>query len=161
MSNKRIYVLVPYTVQVPLHPITDDERNAAIANGADPTSVVNPAEYTGTKNIVMEVGRMLMQCHHVGRKIERVFMASGAAYQEITSIALGVRNSKELAKLTRELHNIVDFGGLEENGVVCEEFHDTNPAFYDTYDSVHTVTSIGPVTREEVDEIIGHLELYA
>jgi hypothetical protein len=39
-------------------------------------------------------------------------------------------------------------------------YEDTNADFYGSKEKVHTATVIGPVYQEELDSVIGHLELY-
>jgi hypothetical protein len=137
-DNERFYILVPETVQ-PFRPFGcgDSEENPSYK---------------------MVPGRLIAQSYHIGRKIENTSLSDGYfPYEEITAITLSTRNTKELRKVSDEVKAWCQ--SLEEE-ILYEEFHDTNPDFYGTSVPVHTATAFGPVTREEVDHLIGHLELY-
>jgi peptidyl-tRNA hydrolase len=123
MSEKRFYLIVPNTVDTP---------------------------YKGT--FVMEPGRLMAQCCHIGRKLQ----AGMTQYEEVTTIVLSVRNSKELRKVSDELASGFRTGWNTN----YQEFHDTNPVLYGTDSEIHTVTGIGPISKEDIDFAIGHLELY-
>lgn len=139
-EEKRIYVAVPETVQT-----------------TSPRGVV-------TTTVDMEPGRLIAQGVHLGRKIEnerikQALLQAGIKppksidYEEITTIVLGVRNSKELVKVGSELALMAGNAGYHA-------FSDTNPQFYGTRKKVLTAIGTGPVTREQVEPAIGHLELY-
>ncbi len=113
---------------------------------------VNPADNT-TKLITMETGRLAAQCVHVGRKFEHEHMNVAEPFQEITTITLSVRNSLELDKIYQELLN-------NNFGDVISRWEDYNPAVYGSINKMLTAICFGPVYRAEVENIIGHLELY-
>ena len=165
MNEERIYVIVPETVQVELKPLTDFERVMAMGDPTnDPMVVVNPQNLTGTRSIRMETGRLMAQCVHIGRKLENKIEQCGPnQYRVLTTIVLGVRNTKELRKVTTEINECLERIDPEmKHNYHCVEFHDSNPAFYDTYETVHTVTAVGPIdeeTREKLENAIGYLEL--
>jgi len=100
--------------------------------------------------IPMEEGRIVAQSCHVGRMLE--FNQAASEYREITTITLGVRNSKELNKIAGDLN--------EEFWDRYAEFRDHNPGLYGSNDRVLTAVAVGPITRDEVENAIGHLELY-
>ena len=141
MGDKRLYILVPLTVQV---------------------EQMGDVPYT--KTIRMESGRLMAQCSHVGRRWENTMAeianamndSTGFPYEEITTIVLSVRNSKELAKVTDEL---MEYAAGHAD-IAVEVFMDTNAMFYGTTEKVPTATIIGQVYSGDVDHIIGHLELY-
>lgn len=163
MNEDRIYVIVPETVQVEVKPLTDFERVMAMGQGHDPMVVVNPTDFSGTRSIRLEPGRLMAQCVHIGRKLENQIEAMGGDYKVRTTIVLGVRNTKELRKVTTEIHECLEKIDPEmKHNYHCVEFHDSNPVFYDTYETVHTVTAVGPLdeeTREKLESAIGYLEL--
>lgn len=134
-SEKRFYVIVPKTVQI---------------------KFTDWAGKQDTQTIPMEHGRLMAQVFHVARKIELYRYNPTLIYEEITTIVLSVRNSAELKKVSNELLNLPT--GKQPS---LDYFLDTNPEFYGTNEKVHTVTAIGPVTKEEVESAIGHLELYS
>jgi hypothetical protein len=149
MTEERIYVIVPQSVQI--------VRVAVSAAYTDEGSGVEEVE-----SFPMVHGRLIAQGFHVGRLLERMFSNAGMAYREITAITLAVRNSKELTKVSSEakaLLNANDPHG-ENFRWFYGEFHDHNPGFYGTDNRVHTITAFGPTTREIVEDAIGHLELY-
>jgi hypothetical protein len=147
MSDERIYVIVPKTVQV--------QSPSHWGYGVTDT-------LSEEKSHPMVAGRLIAQGVHVGRLLERIFANSGVPYREITTITLSVRNSKELTKVSNEAKSLL----LKNDPHGCNlrytygEFHDTNYEFYGTEQKIHTITAIGPVTREAVEDAIGHLELY-
>ena len=134
MTDKRIYILVPETVQVSVAP-TFPESEPEI------------------RSFKMVPGRLIAQGVHVGRRLGNWHF--NRQNPEITTITLSVRNTKELRKVSDEVVNL-----LYKTDIPYEEFHDSNPGFYGTDDRVHTITGFGPVTREEVESAISHLELY-
>lgn len=142
-SEKRFYVIVPKTVQV--------ERKERVQFGFNDWRNILVKD-----TVPMEAGRLMAQAFHVARKIDLYRYKATNKYEEITTIVLSVRNSAELKKVTTELFNL-SLG--KQTGV--DVFCDTNPEFYGTLERVHTVSAIGPVTKEEVEEAIGHLELYS
>lgn len=137
----RIYIIVPQTVQV--------------------------GKGKRQRNIAMPAGRLMAQCSHVGRKMERldaIVDASAvmsykepspkklAPYREVTTIVLGVRNTKELKLMGKLLYN-----RLGRNGV--HSFEDTDRKFYGTKEKVMTAICTLPVDWHSLDDLIGHLEL--
>lgn len=127
---KIIYVIVPESVSV--------------------TNVHKKVSYT--RRIPMEAGRLMAQAVHVGRKMENKFMCD-SNYQEITTIVLSVRNSRELSKVRAGLCWHI---GLEN----VFSFEDTNEQFYNTTLPVLTAVCTTPVLPHEAFEAIGHLDLY-
>ncbi len=144
MTNpeERIYIIVPETVQtMPNIPgFVPDPLHAVSIN--------------------MEPGRLMAQCCHVGRGLQDGLQEMyDEKYRDITTIVLSVRNSKELNKITEELRKWA--AGIAGIDSLVVEFFDENPPFYQTTETVHTATIVGPVDNSEVlDHIIGHLELY-
>lgn len=124
---RRIYVLLPQTVQVP--------------------------QGRGGKHIVtkrMEHGRLHAQTGHVVslmRTDPEILREHGR--KPITTITLSVRNSRELEKVMLDLMTVTPVW----------EFPDKNPGFYGTKREVRTAVCTAPILREEVDELLGHLEL--
>ena len=149
MTDKRIYIFVPQTVQVetPL-----DE--AFSSEGQYVYSSSGTAKFIRT--VKMEPGRLMAQCNHIGRKFEHYYSCDGSNYEEITTIVLSVRNSKELSKITDALRKVMS----RTKSAVFVTFEDENPQFYKTEKRVHTVTAVGPVDSESLAEVIDHLELY-
>lgn len=130
-QDKRIYVIVPKTVQ--------------------PTR--------GYASVSMEPGRLMAQCAHVARMLEhdRGEWPKRAKYEEVTTIVLSVRNSRELSKVFCELNDLsVD----SNNAFEVFNFFDTNPGFYGTGNRVMTAVCTSPVLPEQVSAAIAHLELY-
>lgn len=130
--DKRIFVLLPMTVQVPS------------------LSDVLPAEWPA-RTISMPNGRLAVQAAHVVSKM-RVRLAAFYGYRPITTIAYGVRNSRELDKLVSELR--------VNQHLAVETFKDIDEKFYETPSEVRTAACTTPVTKAEVDHILGHLELF-
>ena len=138
----RIYVIVPESVLV-----TTKERKATV-----------------TTRIPMEPGRLMAQVAHVARKMENEHLSCTPAeprlllrnenwhegYREMTTIVLSVRNSRELAKVLKELGELV----------TVFTFSDVNPEFYGTKGRVMTAICTVPTTFAQVDPAIGHLDLY-
>ena len=147
MENERFYVIVPQTVQI-LHP-APPLRDEFDIQGVD--------EIT---SVPMVHGRLIAQGVHVGRIIGHYFASRGIPYRDVTTITLAVRNSKELRKVSNELRKTAETLLNADIDVGYEEFHDHNPGLYNTLDRVHTITIVGPVQREMVEDGIGHLELY-
>lgn len=149
MAEKRFYILVPETVQ-----ITSTVTHYDLLTG-------DSMDEEHTKSVKMVAGRLIAQAFHIGRKIEnsRVnFQSISLEYEEITAIDLSVRNSKELRKVSDEIFSLV-----RSNPNILrmyEEFADTNFDIYGTTEKVHTATVVGPISREELESAIGHLELY-
>ena len=149
MEDKRIYALVPQTVQI-LHqaPPVRDEYDIP---GID--EIVS---------VPMVHGRLIAQGVHVGRMLGHFAERLKIPYESITTIVLAVRNSRELRKVSTEvLGRLSALKTLNPTETLLyEEFHDTNFGLYGTRDRVHTITAFGPVTRESVENAIGHLDLY-
>lgn len=141
MTDERIYVIVPETVQVEIRPTGWRKFFYSSRN----------------KSVDMVSGRLIAQGVHVGRILGHWFAKHNIPYRDITAIVLSVRNTKELRKVSDEALAIVHH---MPHTVAYEEFHDTNEAFYGTTDSPHTITVFGPVDRETMEDVIGHLELY-
>jgi hypothetical protein len=138
-NEKRFYILVPETVQATTVVETSTDTN--------PVETVN--------SFRMVAGRLLAQAFHIGRKIESWRCRLNVPYEEITAISLSVRNTRELQKVSKEIAN-----STLPYGCFFDTFFDTNPDFYGTSDRVQTATVVGPVLKEDLDEVIGHLELY-
>lgn len=150
----RMYILAPLTVQVEqTNPIFED------ANGKlEPCFMPNlfkTVPMTGVGNI----GRMMAQCAHVGRRLERNRADAKMPYSEFTTIVLSVRNSKELEKVSDEVFNRMADLGIESNDFYGE-FHDENPPLYGSTARVHTITMFGPINPIDFEDEIGHLELH-
>ena len=146
VPEKRIYVLVPKTVQVMVKP-----------------SRRSPAERV---SFDMESGRLMAQNLHIGRLMEyaRMMVEHDAyvycngrhlmpKYEEITGIDLAMRNSGELVFYRNLL-----LARLGKDGVF--EFSDQNPDFNGTNDRVLTSVCTCPVLKSEVEDLLGHLPLY-
>ena len=133
-DEKRIYVIVPKTIQAPGVLETLDGRIERVLN------------------VPMPAGRLMAQCAHVVSKM-RCYknVMTGVEFSPITTIVLSVRNSKELAKTYRELSALVP----------TYAFCDTNEPVYGTPAEQLTALCTIPVLQSDVDDAIGHLELYA
>lgn len=127
MIDKRFYVIVPETVDTPVGPYS------------------------------MEVGRVMAQTFHLGRTSEHKQQTCDEIYQDVTTIVLVVRNSKELDKVLKELTEL-QVQSNEEFPV--NAYRDHNPPVYGTEDRILTAVGVGPVEKVMVDVAIGHLELY-
>ena len=136
-NDKRIYILAPHTVQVLCSGQLDMEGQPE------------------TRSFKMVAGRIVAQGVHVGRSLGYLMAENNIPYKEITTIVLSVRNTKELRKVSDEVIKL-----LHGTGTPYQEFHDTNPGFYESMEKVHTITGFGPVDRELVESAISHLELY-
>jgi len=128
VEDLRIFVIVPETVQVDLE--------------------------GHLETISMPSGRLMAQAAHVVSRM-RVTFASTFKGVPITTIVYGVRNSRELAKLQRELWAIESDKPL----LRTVAFYDKDYTFYGTGFDVLTAVCTTPVLREQVDDILGHLEL--
>ena len=156
MSEKRFYIIVPETVQT-TEP-AEFEKSMANFDYHQFSNGLPRIQHC----IKMESGRLAAQCSHVGRKME--FERRPSQYEEITTIVLSVRNTRELAMITNAIrHQIVDqmaqCTNLSCDAVRVVEFRDANPPLYHTNDKVHTATMVGPVYKSILDEVIGHLPL--
>jgi len=141
-NEKRIYILVPKTVQITI-------------NDSDAFGFKEPERYS----ITMEPGRLMAQCCHVGRQLASQHHESQIPHEEITTIVLSVRNSKQLNKVSEELFEFIN--RYYDNTNRYAEFFDTNPDFYRVPDRVQTAVAVGPIEDGEIlDHIIGHLELF-
>ena len=148
MSEKRIYVLVPQTVQVS---VPDQSTTAEIGMAVE----------SKIKSFKMVAGRLIAQGFHIGRLLGYYQSKYNMPYEEITAITLSVRNSKELRKVSDEVINILNTTATDERkSISYEEFYDTNPGFYETSEEVHTITAVGPVSREFLESALGHLDLF-
>jgi len=151
MLDERIYVIVPQTVQL-LHKGIEPPTEFNI-----PEDCYHPELFEDTvESFPMVHGRLIAQGYHIGRFTERMFANSNVEYREMTAIVLAVRNSKELRKVSNEIQDLIS----DDTNIVYGEFHDTNEQFYGTKDRVHTITAVGPVTKEKLDSALGHLNLY-
>lgn len=133
-EEKRIYIIVPETVDILVN--------------KKPT------------RIKMVSGRLMAQCSHVGRKLENQYFDDGCdnPYREITTIVLGVRNSKELHKINNDLYSkMID---LLCDMTLHAQFYDKNKELYHTKDGILTAIAVGPIKKSEIESIIGHLDLY-
>jgi hypothetical protein len=125
-EEKRIYVIVPKTVQVTVQ--------------------------GKKKTVYMEPGRLTAQAVHVGRKLENDRCMKGIrSYEEITTIVLGVRNTREMEIIA---------GLFATLGIFPTCFHDTNPLFYGTRAQVLTAMCTEPLDSSVAESAIGHLELF-
>jgi hypothetical protein len=131
-EEKRIYILVPQTVD--------------IGRGL---------------TIDMEPGRLMAQCSHVSRKMENEEaqkslyhpdMQTIEPYQEITTIVLSVRNSRELEFMYKQLYGVP---------WPVFRFEDINPEFYGHKSRVLTAVCTAPMPVSLANKYLGHLELYA
>ena len=130
-EEKRIYILVPKTVDVGRGEIR-----------------------------CMEAGRLMAQCAHVARKMENAEVQvlednkgyDVSAYQEITTIVLSVRNSREL-QFMYDLLYVVPWPVFR--------FEDINPEFYGTKARVLTAICTAPMPVSLANKYLGHLDLYA
>jgi hypothetical protein len=129
--EKRIYVLLPETVQVAQH-----------IRGLKKLQMVS---------IHMEAGRLIAQGEHVV-SLMRIHRLDELGMSPITTINLSVRNSKELEKVGFELSKIL--------GCLLTSFHDVNADFQGTKQEVLTAVCTTPITQDESDEAVGHLELF-
>ena len=114
-----------------------------------PLSVQVEAKHGDEITIRMPVGRLAAQTAHVVSAM-RLSEESPTGDEPITTIVLTVRNSKELSKVLRELN----YGEI-----AYSTFHDQDEKFYGTKDDVFTAICTWPCTKDQVDDIIGHLEL--
>lgn len=129
VDQRRIYVLLPQTVQVPQ------------GRGSHKKIV--------TKK--MESGRLMAQVGHVVTQLRTdpdVLQEYGR--KPLTTITLAVRNSRELTKLMGDLSAVTSVW----------DFEDDNLPFYGTKRKVRTAVATAPVYREQVDDLLGHLERY-
>jgi len=142
LSEERIYVIVPMTVQV------------------------TPPD-SSPRSIAMEPGRLMAQCAHVVSKMRAAQTQRGdwdTLHNPITTIVLSVRNSRELKMIREALiqDGLTSTAGIDaERRYWVESFNDTNPPFYGTDAVVLTAICTTPVCKADVDAVIGHLELYA
>jgi peptidyl-tRNA hydrolase len=142
LAEERIYVIVPMTVQV------------------------TPPD-SSPRSIQMEPGRLMAQCAHIASKMRAEQTQKGdwdTLHNPITTIVLSVRNSRELKMIREALINdsLTGTAGIEsDRRYNVSSFHDSNPPFYGTEESVLTAICTTPVCKADVDAVIGHLELYA
>jgi hypothetical protein len=142
ISEERIYVIVPETVQV------------------------TPPD-SSPRSIFMGPGRLMVQCAQVVsamRGCEIINNGDEAILEPITTIVLSVRNSRELKMIREALvqDSLTGTAGIEGNcRYRVQSFQDSNPPFYGTEESVLTAICTTPVCKADVDAVIGHLELYA
>jgi hypothetical protein len=151
MTDDRIYVIVPETVQVTIPGKWDF-----------PNGVNAPAEQLPdtVESYSLVPGRLIAQGVHIGRKIGAWLAQREIPYEDVTTIVLSVRNTKELRKVSTEMSVALSLHALN---VGYQEFHDTNLEFYGTDATVHTITAVGPLSpevREKLEDSMGHLELY-
>lgn len=107
--------------------------------------------------VAMEPGRLIAQAFHLGRKFEAE--KNGLPYEEITTIVLGVRNSRELEMVQEKLGDYT--AGWNGEPFTIHEFKDTNKPLYKSQRKVKTIVCTSPVLKDAVDGAIGHLELYS
>jgi hypothetical protein len=133
-EEKRIYVILPLTVQVP--------RGRTKAD----------------RHIRIPAGMAAAQAVHVTRKMEcEDDEFEPGKYQEITTITLSVRNSKEMHLIYQLLEDkILDEGAKYR----IYTFYDRNAVLYGRGKKVLTAICVTPMTASAVDAAIGHLELY-
>ena len=144
----RFYVIVPNTVQT----VVEIKNVWSDILWSDNKEL--PTEVRSTN---MVSGRLIAQSFHIGRLIENYRAKKGLDWIDTTAIVLSVRNTKELRKVSDELRNNVF---LNDPEFFYSEYWDTNPPLYGISEPVHTATAIGPVLKDELDDAIGHLELY-
>ena len=155
MNDERIYVIVPQTVQVTHKGLDVSEEFPPPEDSYHPEVFEDIVE-----TFPMVHGRLIAQGVHIGRKLGHWAETNGIPYEDVTTIVLSVRNSKELRKVSNEIEKIANSLSYH---IPYEEFHDTNFPFYGTNEKVHTITAIGRVTpeiREMLEDAIGYLELY-
>lgn len=130
VEDKRFYVIVPETVQ---------------------TELVSKQ---------MEVGRLMAQLMHMGRAVERRRASANLPYEDVTTIILAARNTKELNKVHSELEIVRQVPGSNVPAFPLSIYRDHNPLVYQTPERVLTALCVGPIEKSVVDGVIGHLELY-
>lgn len=130
VEEKRFYIIVPETVQTEL-----------VSRG-------------------METGRLMAQVMHIGRVVERRREFSNQLYEDVTTIILSARNTKEMNKILGELNVLRQVPDSNEPAFPLSIYRDHNPPVYKTPDRVLTALCIGPVEKSIVDSAIGHLDLY-
>ncbi len=145
----RFYVFVPETVQT-----TVDSSFLYVVNNFMARDI-----HSINRSTRMVAGRLIAQGVHIGRKLENYRAVHGIPWLDITTIVLSVRNTKELTKVSNEVELAV--GDMDNPDVFYEKYYDTNFDLYGTKDKVHTATIVGPVYKENLESVIGHLELYA
>jgi hypothetical protein len=130
LEEQRIYIIVPEKVVI-------TSKNKKIK-----------------KIIKMEPGRLMAQCCHVGRELEKIAFPDHDHAPVHTTIVLSARNTAEMLRLENELYN--DFGITNRFAT----FHDANEYLYGKGVKVLTAIAVGPVTKSQADSSIGYLELY-
>ena len=151
IDERRIYVIVPHTVQAS-----------------------DPSDGTPLASVTMSPGRLMAQAAHVVSQMRgdesqrtRPRIAGYDIFKTTTTIVLSARNSKELDLLRRMLIEHSS-GGIEamnsenppeEKFGVCW-FYDINAPFYGTDAGVQTAVCTTPVFAYQVEAVLGHLELY-
>jgi peptidyl-tRNA hydrolase len=114
------------------------------------------------KRVCMEHGRLMAQCAHVARKMELAQVLprydkgcevhDAVEYEEITTIVLSVRNSRELEFMYKQLYGVP---------WPVYRFEDTNLEFYGTKARILTAVCTAPMPVSLASKLLGHLELYA
>jgi len=126
-QQKRIYVILPNAVEVPMG-----------LKGGKP------------RHIIMNLGRQGAQAFHVTSLMRSL---NGINGEPITTILLTVRNTAEFRKVVRELR--------EDAEVDVTIFSDLDPRFYGTRKRIATAACTVPVLRSDVEDILGHLPMFA
>jgi len=134
--REQIYVIVPNTIQV------------SPGRGADPDLYYGSRGWAVAQSVHV-VARMIWENQEYSTADDGSRDAI-EDYSKYPVILLGVRNSKELAKVYEDLDGVVQM----------TEFRDVNKKLYGTTDGVVTTICTSPCYREDVEDVIGHLELY-
>jgi hypothetical protein len=109
----------------------------------------------------MEPGRLMAQTFHLGRVVEHRRALAGADREDVTTIVLAARNTKELEKILSELVlKQLDNELKELPPFAVSAYRDHNPPVYMTPDKTLTAVCVGPVKKSIVDSILGHMELF-
>jgi len=153
--------------------LSETALNAGAIAEMDPGSAMKEEErfYVIVPEVVgmvehhpMEHGRLMAQTFHLGRVVEHMRVRMGHRLQDITTIVLAVRNSRELAKVRDELvYQQFSEMSVPDNklGMLpITVYEDHNPDVYLTPERVLTAISVGPVVKSRVEACLGHLELY-
>ncbi len=132
--ERRIYVLVPDTVQIREMPKNTGKRVEGVWT-----------RHMSAGRLMAQVGHVVTQCRLDAEVLER------HDNDPITTVVLSVRNSLELNKITM---------AMESDGIRVFCFSDHNPEFYNTEAGVTTAACTAPVYRHQVEPYLNHLELY-
>lgn len=103
------------------------------------------------RSLTLPHGMLMAQAAHVVSKM-RVDRKTEFGDCPITTIVLGVRNSKELFKIGLEL--------IKYKSARIWQFHDTNESLYGGNAEVLTAICTEPIEKSKIEDEIGHLELF-